>query len=254
MERGLDGTKLTFCRRAASLRLRPRRPRLRRPPRLRGRASWRALVQVLSELEESLQILERRGLNLADVPGAEAGARGLPIVPRAAGRPRGVVPHAGRGGRLPPGGAGAARPRTGGGATRPPATQRQRPRQRPRRDVLRAGAARGARRQPRPGASCASSAWGRRTWCRRRASPAASRRRAYVLENGDQAGILATAARAGRRGAQARRARPDDHALQGPGRDGPRGAVGDDARPGEADAAARCSSTTPSRRTRCSAR
>ena len=60
----------------------------------------------------------------------------------------------------------------------------------------------------------------------------------FFLENGDKQQVAAAPARPGRRDPQARREGHDDHALQGPGRDGRRGAVGHDARPGQADAAA----------------
>lgn len=63
MERGLEGTKLTIAGEV--------------PTDFAGERLAK-LVQVLSELEESLVILERRGLNLSTFL-AKAGERGLPI-------------------------------------------------------------------------------------------------------------------------------------------------------------------------------
>ena len=54
--------------------------------------------------------------------------------------------------------------------------------------------------------------------------------------DGEQASGAAASTRPGRRGAQARREGHEGNAFQGPGRDGFRRAMGDDARPGQADA------------------
>src|SRR5262249_42316256 len=69
MDRGLDATRLVVAERGA---------RIEDRGKTFETAGLAKLVQVLSELEEPLLILERRGFNLASFL-ARAGAAGLPI-------------------------------------------------------------------------------------------------------------------------------------------------------------------------------
>jgi DNA gyrase subunit B len=141
------------------------------------------LVQVLNEMEEPLQILERRGLSLRSFL-AKAGPAGLPVYGYSW---RGTNPGSPRGPRSTP----SAVPSRSGSATNwwsarscgwarpgwPRATATvtatataRRPRCSSCRNCTRCGPSTAAWN------GCASSAWAATTWCRRRGWPAGSRR------------------------------------------------------------------------------